>query len=154
MAVQRRIDTLDVLWAFYSSQPKTVRKAFRTRIENEDKDTVLSQWERDLHEIKALKDDWDEEGARSVGQGVIKNIERLMTMLGEGVSSAVRLYPTPLGAVMVSLDTAVGRIKGEVGDKEFSYFVKRPGMPTEYHSFLPVGKEEFGEFVDKMKSLG
>ena len=77
MAVQRRIDTLDVLWAFYSSQPKTVRKAFRTRIENEDKDTVLYQWERDLHEIKALKDDWDEEGARSVGQGVIKNIERL-----------------------------------------------------------------------------
>lgn len=127
--------------------------AFRTRMESEDKDTAPLLWERDLEKIRALKDDWDEEGARSISREAIRNTGWLMKMLRGDVSSAVRLYPTPLGAVMIALDTPAGRIKGEMGDKEFSYFVKRAGQPTEHHSFVQVGKEELGELADKMRSL-
>ena len=60
-------------------------------------------------------------------------------------------YPTHLGAVMVKLEAAKGRLKGEIGDIEMSYFVKRQGMATEHHSFEVVNKENLSSLVHHLK---
>ena len=52
---------------------------------------------------------------------------------------------------MVKLETAKGRLKGEIGDIEMSYFVKRQGMATEHHSFEVVNKENLSSLVHHLK---
>lgn len=148
-----QISTLDVLWAFYQSQPPKVKKAFWIRMEAEDKVSHGALWQQDLKEIKALKDNWDEEGAPKINRMAIRNVQKLMDSVPEGIAAQMRLYPTHLGAVMVKLETAKGRLKGEIGDIEMSYFVKRQGMATEHHSFEVVNKENLSALVHHLKMV-
>lgn len=143
---------LDVLWAFYQSQPKSVKKAFRTRMEAEENKTT-APWQQDLKEIKALKANWDEEGAPAINKAAIRNAQKLMGMISSEAASQMRLMPTRLGAVMIKLETQKGRIKGEVGDNEMSYFVKRQGIPTEHYSFEPMNKERLATLVQNLESI-
>ena len=152
VSIQREVTTLDVLWAFYQSQPKRVRKAFRTKMEAEEK-KASAQWQTDLKDIKALKENWDGEGARPVNRDAIRNAQKLMNMLTSIVALNARLYPTSLGAVMVKLESKKGRIKGEIGDKQMSYFVKRQDVATEYHSFEDLTKENMAMFVSNLESI-
>ena len=75
------ISTLDVLWAFYQSQPKSVKKAFRSRMEREEMSATLPIWQNDLNQIKALKENWDEEGALRINRKAISFSRKIMKKL-------------------------------------------------------------------------
>ena len=150
---QPKVTTLDILWAFYQSQPKRVKRAFRTRMEAEEDTTAPAQWQIDLEGIKALKENWNEEDAKPINRKAIRNVLRIMDMLATRVAADVRLYPTPLGAVMVKLETSKGRIKGEIGDKQMSYFIKRANAPTEHHSFEDLTKETLSSLIRNMEEI-
>lgn len=96
---------------------------------------LRANWQKDLTAMASLEDNWDEEGACRTNHMAIMNTDRIVSALDKKVSSGIRLFPTPLGAVMIKLETEKGRLKGEIGDELFSYFVKCPNENTEHHSF-------------------
>ena len=147
------ISTLDVLWAFYLSQPKSIQKAFQIRLAAENKSSEIAQWQSDIKEIQALKANWDEEGAPKINSSAIRNTKKIMAMLTGEAAVHVRLYPTRLGAVMLKLETEKGRIKGEIGDKTMSYFIKRPGSATEHHSFEELTRESLSILVNNLDCI-
>ena len=143
---QQGISTLDVLWAFYLSQPRKVKEAFRMRLENQvkaerQKKAPQSQWQKDLKAICSLKAGWDEENAPRISSEAISHVSSFVALLDTTIANGIRLYPTRLGAVMLKLETEKGRVKCEIGDKQMSYFVKREGRDTEYHSFEDINSE-------------
>lgn len=142
-----------MLWAFYQSQPKSVRKAFRVRMDTEEKSADMLPWQRDLKKIKALKDNWDEEGAPKINRDAIRYVQQIMRLVVGQVAALIRLFPTHLGAVMITLETKKGRVKGEIGDTSMSYFVKRPDQPTEHHSFEGLTREHLSQLAGCMESL-
>lgn len=91
--------------AFYQSQPSKVKKAFRIRMETEDKTADSLPWQKDLRKIQTLKDNWDNEGACAINRLVIKNVQHLMKTVNINVASSLRLHPTPLGAVGIMFET-------------------------------------------------
>lgn len=146
--------TLDILWAFYQSQPKRVRQAFRKRIEHMDEDLKLEeQWQQDLRYIKGLKENWDYEGAPCINRQAISQTSKLIRQTSKQVANSVRLYPTPLGGILLKLETKKGRIKCEIGDELMSYFVKRPGLPTEHHSYETTDKENLKTLKAHLENL-
>lgn len=141
-----RVSTLDVLWAFYQSQPRKVKVAFRNLLETQDDTSPKqprqrAQWKKDLREIRLLKDGWDDEGAPSINTDAINNTIKIASSLNLTTAQLIRLYPTPLGAVMLKLETEKGRIKCDIGDTQISYFVKRPRLETKHHSFEDINAE-------------
>ena len=151
---RQELSTLDVLWAFYLSQPKRVRQAFRSRIEQQDAEAETEAlWQQDLRSIKALKENWDEQGAPRINRQAISKTNKLMKSLDKELSATIRLYPTPLGAVMLKFETKKGRIKCEMGDMQMSYFVKCPDRSTEHHSFETIDKEHLNILKENLKKL-
>lgn len=151
----QRVSTLDVLWAFYQSQPKKIKIAFRNMLETQDntkKQNKLSQWQIDLKEIRSLKAGWDE-GAPQINKIAIANVNKFAESLNQSVAEQIRLYPTQLGAVMLKLETPKGRIKCEIGDVKMSYFVKRQGFETEHHSFEDINDETLSTLNIKLESI-
>ncbi|MBO7462194.1 MAG: hypothetical protein J6T96_06325 [Bacteroidales bacterium] len=139
----QRVSTLDVLWAFYQSQPKQVKTAFRNRLATQDAEqerekSATFQWQTDLKDIRQLKDGWDGENTPRINKTAIANVARLANTLNAATAKLVRLYPTYMGAVMLKMETNNGRIKCEIGDTQMSYFVKRPTKETEHHSFEDI----------------
>ena len=152
-ASRRKPSTLDVLWALYQSQPKRVRRAFLEKVEDQQDMEEFQQWETDLREIRYLKDNWDGEGASHVDRAAIRHTNRLLTSLDGAVACRVRLFPTPMGAILIKLETKYGRLKCEVGDELMSYFVKRSGQETEHHSFEPIDDNNISTLKLNMQSL-
>ncbi len=130
-----------------------MKKAFRIRMETEDKTADSLPWQKDLRKIQNLKDNWDNEGACAINRLAIKNVQHLMKTVNINVASSLCLHPTPLGAVGIMFETKQGRIKGEVGDVALSYFVKRPDAQTEYYSFEPANEETFVVLARKLESI-
>ena len=114
---------------------------------------MRDRWQKDLDEISALTDNWDEEGANRIDRTAILNASRIVSSLEKTVAKGIRFYPTPLGAVMLKLETDKGRLKGEIGDQLMSYFVKRPSMAPEYHSFEEVNPNNFDLLRSNLASL-
>ena len=114
---------------------------------------MRDKWQKDLDEISALTDNWDEEGASRIDRTAILNASRIVSSLDKTVAKEVRLYPTPLGAVMLKLETDKGRLKGEIGNQLISYFVTRPSMSPEYHSFEEVTPNHFDLLKSNLASL-
>ena len=155
---QQGISTLDVLWAFYLSQPKQVRKAFRVRLELEDKQntrkaTQVAQWQKDLKSIRSLKAGWDEEGAPRINRDAIAHANQFLASLNSANAVGIRLFPTHLGAVMLKLETQKGRIKCEFGDSQMSWFVKREGLATEHHSFEDINSDSWAMLASNIESI-
>ena len=153
-ATQQEVTTLDVLWAFYLSQPRRVKRAFLSRIEAEEHPVAEFQWFKDLKAIRALKENWDDEGAKPINRTAIREVQKMMNMLSSQTATKIRLFPTPMGAVMVKLETSNGRIKGEIGNKQMSYFVKREGTATEHHSFEDLNKGNIALLVQNLEAIG
>ncbi len=152
------VSTLDVLWAFYLSQPKQVKKAFRARLENQDKAEnekmgQSAQWKVDLKEIRSLKVGWDDENAPRINRDAISHVDSFVKTLADAVSQNIRLFPTYLGGVMLRIETGKGRIKCEFGDKQLSYFVKRKGRDTEHHSFEDINSETISVLKSNIESI-
>ena len=114
---------------------------------------MRENWQKDIDAISALIDNWDEEGARRVDRMAIVNANRIVSSLEKPVAKGIRLYPTPLGAVMLKLETQKGRLKGEIGDQLISYFVKRPNMAPEYHSFEEINTNNLDLLKSNLSSL-
>lgn len=150
---RQRVSNLDVLWAFYLSQPKQVRKAFRDRLESEGKVPNPMQWEKDLKDIRGLKENWDEEGAPRINRVAIANVQDFVSALDRVIAEQVRLYPTHIGGIMLKFETERGRIKCEIGDKLFSYFVKRPDASTEHYSFEEINKDTLSVLKSKIANV-
>jgi len=153
-----RVSTLDVLWAFYQSQPRKVKVAFRNLLETQDNANTkqprqIVQWKKDLREIRLLKDGWDDEGAPSINRDAINNTIKIATSLTTYTAQLIRLYPTPLGAVSLKLETEKGRIKCDIGDTQMSYFVKRPGIATEHHSFEDINADTLSTLRSNLESI-
>ena len=153
-----RVSTLDVLWAFYQSQPRKVKVAFRNLLETQDNANTkqprqIVQWKKDLREIRLLKDGWDDEGAPSINRDAINNTIKIATSLNTYTAQLIRLYPTPLGAVSLKLETEKGRIKCEIGDTQISYFVKRLGAATEHHSFEDINADTLSTLRSNLESI-
>lgn len=152
------VSTLDVLWAFYLSQPKQVKKAFRARLENQDKaenekTNQFAQWQVDLKGIRSLKDGWDDENAPRINREAISNVDSFVKTLASAVSHNIRLFPTYLGGVMLRIETEKGRIKCEFGDKQMSYFVKRKDRETEHHSYEDINSETLFVLKSNIESI-
>ena len=152
------VSTLDVLWAFYLSQPRQVKKAFRIRLENQDKAEnektgQFAQWQVDLKEIRSLKVGWDDENAPRINRKAISHVDSFVKTLADTVSHNIRLFPTYLGGVMLRIETEKGRIKCEFGDKQMSYFVKRKGQDTEHHSFEDINSETLSVLKSNIESI-
>lgn len=114
---------------------------------------MRDKWQKDLDEISVLTDNWDEEGASRIDRTAILNASRIVSSLDKNVAKEIRLYPTPLGAVMLKLETDKGRLKGEIGDQLISYFVKRPSMSPEYHSFEEITSNNIDLLKSNLASL-
>lgn len=114
---------------------------------------IRANWKKDIEKMADLQENWDEEGAHRINSRAISNAYRLFSGLDKSVSENVRLFPTPLGAVMIKLDTEKGRLKGEIGDQLMSYFVKRPSMRTEHHSFEEMNSENVNMLKANLTSL-
>lgn len=152
---RQKVSTLDVLWAFYQSQPKKIKIAFRNMIDTQDeekKQSPILQWQADLKGIRNLKEDWDE-NAQPINKTAIANVNKFAKSLDKTIASQIRLYPTPLGAIMLKLETSKGRIKCEIGDKQMSYFVKQQGFETEYHTFEDINKDTLSLLESKLESI-
>jgi hypothetical protein len=54
---------------------------------------------------------------------------------------------------MLKLETQKGRLKGEIGDQLISYFVKRPNMAPEYHSFEEINTNNLDLLKSNLSSL-
>lgn len=152
------VSTLDVLWAFYLSQPKQVKKAFRARLENQDKaenerTDQLARWQVDLKDIRSLKVGWDDENAPRINRDAISHVDSFVKTLSDAVSHNIRLFPTYLGGVMLRIETEKGRIKCEFGDKQMSYFVKRKNQDTEHHSFEDINSETLSVLKSNIESI-
>ena len=150
---RKRPSTLDVLWALYQSQPKRVRRAFLERVEDHQDMEEFQQWETDLRGIRSLKDNWDGDGASHIDRTAIRHTSQLLTSLNGIIASRIRLYPTPMGAVLMKLETKNGRLKCEVGSELMSYFVKRDGKATEHHSFETIDETNITTLKQNMQSL-
>lgn len=152
---RQRVSTLDVLWAFYQSQPKKIKIAFRNMLDAQDDTktkTQNAQWKTDLKEIRSLKAGWDE-GAPQIDKTAITNVNKFAESLCQAIATKIRLYPTLLGAVMLKLETQKGRIKCEFGGKQMSYFVKRQGFETEHHSFEDINDDTLSALNVKLESI-
>ncbi|MBQ3619089.1 MAG: hypothetical protein II939_13125 [Bacteroidales bacterium] len=154
----QRVSTLDVLWAFYQSQPKQVKSAFRNLLATQDAEqqktkTPAAQWQTDLKEIRQLKKGWDGENAPCINKTAIANVNKFANTLNPATAKLIRLYPTYMGAVMLKMETNKGRIKCEIGDTQLSYFIKRPDQETEHHSFENINKETFLTLRSHLESI-
>jgi len=152
------VSTLDVLWAFYLSQPKQIKKAFRARLENQDKaenekTDQLAQWQVDLNEIRSLKVGWDDENAPRINRKAISHVDSFVKTLADPVSHVIRLFPTYLGGIMLRIETEKGRIKCEFGDRQMSYFVKRKGQDTEHYSFEDINSDTMSVLKSNIESI-
>ena len=152
------VSTLDVLWAFYLSQPKQVKKAFRARLEDQDKAEnekadQFAQWQVDLKEIRSLKVGWDNDNAPRINREAVSHVDSFVKTLVGAVSHNIRLFPTYLGGVMLRIETEKGRIKCEFGDKQMSYFVKRKDQDTEHHSFEDINSQTMSVLKSIIESI-
>jgi hypothetical protein len=152
------VSTLDVLWAFYLSQPRQVKKAFRIRLENQDKAEnektgQLAQWQVDLKDIRSLKVGWDDKNAPRINRDAISHVDSFVKTLTDAISHNIRLFPTYLGGVMLRFETEKGRVKCEFGDKQMSYFVKRKDQVTEHHSFEDINRETMSVLKSNIESI-
>lgn len=90
---------------------------------------------------------------RALNKEAIQFVRRLMKSLGSETASNVRLFPTPLGAVLLKLETDKGRLKCEMGDSLMSYFIKTSNGDTKHHSFEEINKETLSELKSSLESL-
>lgn len=101
---------------------------------------IRLQWQKDLDGMRCLQDNWDDDGAQAPDVISLVNTEDFINSLDSEIARKISLYPNVFGAVTIKLDTSKGRIVCEMGDELMSYFVKRPDVKNEYHSFEPMDK--------------
>lgn len=114
---------------------------------------LRSLWQRDIDRMRNLSANWDADGAEPVNGIAISNTERFVRQLEAVVAAQIRLFPNAFGAVNMQLETERGRVRCEMGEDMMSYFVKRKGEATEYHSFETIDEEALIVLKQSLMSL-
>lgn len=114
----------------------------------------LTKYTTQLESFRLLEADWDDEGAAAVDEMAIAHGLELVNKLPYEVLSAnLEWGPTELGAVSLRLATAQGKLRAEIGDTNFSYFLKTAGKDSERHSFEPWEEQYINQLVDSLRRL-
>lgn len=114
----------------------------------------LTKYTTQLESFRLLEADWDDEGAAAVDEMAIAHGLELVNKLPYEVLSAnLEWGPTELGAVSLRLSTAQGKLRAEIGDNNFSYFLKATGKDSERHSFEPWEEQYINQLVDSLRRL-
>lgn len=108
-----------------------------------------------LDEIALLEDDWDGEGAKSVNEKAIDNVRHLIGNMPQSILLAkLKLFPSELGAVSMKLESSKGKLRAEIGDSIFSYYVRRTGARNaEHHSFEEWNDSNIAYLVSSLSDL-
>lgn len=108
-----------------------------------------------LDEIALLEDDWDGEGAKSVNEKAIDNVRHLIDNMPQSILFAnLKLFPSELGAVSMKLESSKGKLRAEIGDSIFSYYVRRTGIKNaEHHSFEEWNDSSIANLVSSLSGL-
>lgn len=107
-----------------------------------------------LESFKSLEEDWDDEGAAAVNATAVDHCLYLVHQLPQEVLNAqLEWFPTELGAISLRLVTAQGKLRAEIGDTHFSYFMKPTGKESERHSYEPWDEDHIHTLVHSLLSL-
>lgn len=107
-----------------------------------------------LQEIAALEEGWDYEDAPVIAPAAIDHCRQLLTMLPQAViNSDIRIYPVETGAIGVKLQTDSGMLRLEIGSELMSYFLRRNGEDTVYHSFEMCTEENYSNLISSFSQI-
>lgn len=133
---------------FYFDEPTTELQASDTTASNVEK------YETTLQEIAELEEDWDYEDAPAIAPAAIDHCRQLIAMLPQNVlSSDIHIYPVETGAVGVKLQTDKGMLRMEMGGELMSYFLRKNGEDTVYHSFEAWTEENYSNLVSSFSQI-
>lgn len=90
-----------------------------------------------LEALKSYDKDWDGYGASSVSDVAFENSQALMQGIECNDPLAMEIMPSHSGAVIFKYRYGNTVIRGEIGTKSVSYYVRHKGQPTEYHNDEP-----------------
>lgn len=116
--------------------------------------SISEKYETTLQEIAELEEDWDYEDAPAIAPGAIDHCRQLIAMLPQTVlNSDMRIYPVETGAVGVKLQTDKGMLRMEMGGELMSYFLRKNGEDTVYHSFEAWTEENSRNLISSFSQI-
>jgi hypothetical protein len=116
----------------YFSSPINEGNAFpaspATRIE--EAKTVT----KTVQELASLENDWDGYGAVAISDKARANAERFASIIGDAPFNlpTPEVTPNPAGTISFEWDAPHGEAYFEIGDADYSAFIKSKGQPTIY----------------------
>lgn len=114
----------------------------------------LTKYSDKLESFRLLEEDWDDEGAVAVNEAAIAHgLELVNKLPNEVLNARLEWFPTELGAVSLRLATTRGKLRAEIGDTNFSYFLKPTGKESERHSFEPWEEKYINQLVESLCCL-
>lgn len=107
-----------------------------------------------LQKIAELEDDWDCEDAPAINPSAINHCRQLMEMLPQDVlASDLHIFPVETGAVGLKLQTEKGMLRMEMGGDLMSYFLRKNGEKTIYHSFETWTEENYRSVISSLSQI-
>ena len=87
-----------------------------------------------VHELASLEDDWDGYGAVAISDRARANAERFASIIGDTPFNlpTPEVTPNPAGTISFEWDSPHGEAYFEIGDTDYSAFIKSNGQPTIY----------------------
>lgn len=102
-----------------------------------------------LEALKSYDTDWDGYGASSVSVPAIENSRALMQGIECNDPLAMEVMPSHSGAVIFKYSFGGTLIRGEIGPVSVSFYIRRKGLPTEYHNDEPWNADT----IDSIRTL-
>lgn len=114
----------------------------------------MEKYETTLQDIADLEEGWDYEDAPAIAPDAIDHCRQLLAMLPQTVlDSDMRIYPVETGAVGVKLQTDKGMLRMEIGGELMSYFLRKNGKDTVYHSFEAWTEENYRNLISSFSQI-
>lgn len=112
------------------------------------------KYEATLQEIADLEEGWDYEDAPVIVPDAIDHCRQLIALLPQSVlNSDIHIYPVETGAVGVKLQTEKGMLRMEMGGELMSYFLRKNGENTIYHSFEAWTEENYSNLISSFSQI-
>jgi hypothetical protein len=87
-----------------------------------------------VQELASLEDDWDGYGAVAISDQACANAETLASLIGDAPFNlpTPEVTPNPAGTISFEWDSPHGEAYFEIGDTDYSAFIKSKVQPTIY----------------------
>lgn len=102
-----------------------------------------------LEGLRSYDADWDGYGASSVSIPAIQNSRALMQGIECSDPLAMEVMPSHSGAIIFKYSFGGTVIRGEIGPESVSFYIRRKGLPTEYHNDEPWNADT----IDSIRTL-